>query len=216
MSFFGPGPTLLSPRSQSAYLAVLEIAGDLGFTMTRTKVAKLLYLADLRQAEFGQSAVTDIEWKWLDHGPYDYALLHTEQELASRGVIRSERTVYVTVTGTELKLVDDNYVRPTPEELARIQSVVEEFGKLSATTIKDLSYQSAPMIEAQKHARGIVLDMSLARSKPNVAKIAARYRNFLRSLPPEDHDAGAAQHDLVDVVASTQTTRKRATAALLG
>src|SRR5687767_6630928 len=80
-----------SPQTVAAYLAVLEAARIRGIQITRTKIAKLLYLADLRAIEDNRPPVSGVEWKWLEHGPYNNDLLFLENELVSHKVITRQR-----------------------------------------------------------------------------------------------------------------------------
>ncbi|MDG4803737.1 type II toxin-antitoxin system antitoxin SocA domain-containing protein [Micromonospora sp. WMMD980] len=208
-------PKNASARTAAAYLAVLGLARTLGYVITRLKIAKLLYLADLRAIEAGDDPVSGIQWKWLNYGPYNNSLLFLEDELVEAGVVRREPEPYY--GGQWLRLIDEASVGydMEPEEMAVLSSVVAEFGDLLATSLKDLSYQTAPMRDAQGRGRGTTLDLSLARPRPRLTGLAARMQGIINRLPEQENDPGVFE-DMIIESAALAAPRRRATRELLG
>src|SRR4051812_30721320 len=89
------------PRTVAAYLAVLEAARLQGYVITRLKLAKLLYLSDLSAVREGDNPVSGIEWKWLDHGPFNNVLQFLENDLVRSEVIGRQQYYW----GFQLRLV---------------------------------------------------------------------------------------------------------------
>jgi uncharacterized phage-associated protein len=214
--FVQPHPPCLDQRSESILLAVLDAAGRAGEFLTQTKLVKLLYVLDLRQHERGEAPLTTIEWKWLDHGPFHNAIYATQRKLIERDVIRPEERQWATKTGIQLRLVDGNYPHPPEEVYELIESTVLEFKSYSATRIKNYTYQTAPMIEAQTKGRGVVLNMDLARPLPDIRRRMSQFSALIKSLPDEAHDNTAAQDELVSVIEWSRNSRKRANGVILG
>ncbi|GAA1431363.1 hypothetical protein GCM10009616_18280 [Microlunatus lacustris] len=219
------GQDLMDDRTIDAYLFVLSEASRRSLTITRTKIAKLLYFADLEAASEGEPQVTGITWKWLDHGPYNYALMHGENDLVRQQEISREPVVYPTgAKGYILHVVREGDRAPAKEAQERLIEVVEHYGHLAAVTIKDLAYQSAPMLKAQKGGeRGVILDLELARPRVKLNALKAKYRKVLDSVdasPDDDDKSGLdsdeAQADLINVSESLREARGRANRALLG
>ena len=67
----------------SAVLAMLKAAKELDCEINRTKLAKLLYFADLRAIEVGGTAFSGAVWRWRNYGPYDNALIRAERIIVS-------------------------------------------------------------------------------------------------------------------------------------
>ena len=203
------------PRTVAAFMALLSAARRLGVTITRTKVAKLLYLADLRAVEEGATPPSGVEWLWLDHGPYNNCLMYLENRLVERGVVLREEYYW----GWQLRLVGelDAEFDLSEEDQLFIEAVVTDLGKLSAGSLKDMSYQTPPMLDAQNRGvRGVTLDLSLSRRPmPSLAKTARRMAAVLQRLPKQEDDPGAMD-DLVQELDELAPARQRANAKLLG
>lgn len=123
-------------------MAVLDIAREYGYTVTRTTLAKLLFFADLESVKQGGEPVSGLEWRWRYHGPYDNTLLRIEDELVTRRQIES---VPYFETGRRLRVVPTRHDYPYveilgSEDLETIRLTVRKLGNYAAATIRDLSY----------------------------------------------------------------------------
>lgn len=195
-----------------AYLAVLRLARKHGYIITRLKMAKLLYLSDLTAVREGHDPISGLEWRWLNYGPFDNTLQHLENELESSQAV--ERNEYF--GGYQIRLVTD----PTgydmaPADMEFLERIVSEYGGLAATTLKDLSYQTPPMVDAMKRERGVVLDLSLARPRPKLGELRRRMSAVLRELPEQTLDPGVAR-EIQQEMNELAEARGRATGAILG
>jgi hypothetical protein len=205
-----------SARRRAAVLAVLRAARSRGYLVTRVKLAKLLYLADLRAVTGGGDPVSGIEWKWLHHGPFDNVLLEIERELDREGVISTEQTFHPFGHRVRLTLVSDEGPRLPADEERVVAGTVAELGDLAASSLRDLSYQTPPMIEAQAcDNRGVVLDLDTVRPMPEVSRTLARLREIVRSLPDQHDDDGVAE-DLLRELEEMRPGRARANRRLIG
>jgi uncharacterized phage-associated protein len=200
-----------SPRTVAAYLAVLKFARERGYIVTRMKMAKLLYLADLDAVRAGDDPVSGVEWRWLNHGPFNNKLQFLETALADQGVVQLDEYY----RGYQVRLVKDlpGY-ELTPDDLAVIESVVAEYGGLAATSLKDLSYQTPPMVDAQQRGQGVVLDLSLARPRPKLGALSKRMSAVLARLPEQETDPGVFQ-EIEQEMDDLSAARRRATGMLL-
>jgi len=208
-------PTHATPRTIAAYLSVLRFARDRGYVITRLKIAKLLYLADLRAVQAGDDPISGIQWRFLHFGPYDNSLLYLEDQLVQSGVIHREQEPYF--GGKWLRLIREGsagYDMPS-EDMAVLESVVADFGSLLATSLKDLSYQTAPMRDAQERGRGSVLDLSLARPRPRLTGLAGRMNAVIARIDEQQTDPGVFA-DLIEEMSDLSASRARATRELLG
>lgn len=180
----------------AAVVHLLLTARSDGIQINRTKLAKLLYLADLKAVGQDMAPGTEVEWRWRHYGPYSNILLEVEQDLELAGVIQvAETTNYFGSPETRLRLLDET---PQVDIDARFKEIVEatlqEYGKLSATQLKDLTYQTAPMAAAQRLGeREVRLDLTGGDPFPNLAPALARLRRVARDLPPLEDEPGAIE-----------------------
>ena len=200
----------------AAVFALLSAARAQGAVITRTKLAKLLYLADLRAVEKLGRPGSGVEWRWLHYGPFSNLLLSVEDDLLNAGIISKETTEnYYGATEHRLRLG----ARQVPVDVdaqfaAIIEKVVLEYGNLAASTLRDLTYQTPPMIEAQReNARGEVLDLISGRPVPEVAPVLARFQDALNRLGSQEDEGDLSA--LADEVADWAPERARATRRLV-
>ena len=141
--------------------ALLLLAAQRGLRMTRTKTAKLLYLADLRSVASDGLARTGVLWRWWRYGPYCRSLLTVEDQLVRDGVVeRESRRLSPQVTEAVLT------ASPSTAEVPRqagdlvpfLDQVLTEHGDKSAQELTELAYDTPPMRAAQEHdEQGFVL-----------------------------------------------------------
>ncbi len=83
-------------RASEAMKALLGIAAARNLRMSRMKVAKLLYLADLRSVEHDGVAGSGVVWQWRHYGPFSNSLKRVENALVANGDIEMDvrRTWY--------------------------------------------------------------------------------------------------------------------------
>ncbi|WBC19701.1 hypothetical protein O7543_23125 [Solwaraspora sp. WMMA2080] len=201
-----PPPLSASRRTVAAYVAVLKLARERGYVVTRLKMAKFLYLTDLAAVRESEDPVSGVEWR----GPFNNSLQFLENELVERRVV--QRDPYY--QGFQIRLVGElpGYDMPA-EDMAILEKTLTELGGLAAATLKDLSYQTPPMEDALQRERGVVLDLSLARPRPKLAKLARRMSAVLRRLPEQENDPGIGQ-ELEREMAELAEGRRRATGVL--
>lgn len=215
MWFEGPAYSL-DPQSFAAYCRVLEKAKTARVSVTRTKIAKLLYLADLEAVRDGHAPVTHIEWKWLDHGPYNNALMFVENELVEQGHLTRETMQHGPYQGTYLRLVKCDHQDLNADAEEHLDEVFESFGHLGAKAIKDVAYETAPMRSAQAGgARGVVLDLRLARPRLDRDQLRDRFAPRLERAS-EEVPSDTVGDVVVEAVEASARQRRRATAELMG
>lgn len=136
---------------ESIILEVMKQSDAAGFEITRTKIQKLLYFIDLRFMDSHSRTATGAKWIWHDYGPFDSAVLEAEEKLSRSGSIVVSEEKYV--NGGKKKKIqfssdpDERYVEETLEQI--VADVLSDFGSLSPSEIKKLSYNTPPMLLAQ-------------------------------------------------------------------
>ena len=203
--------------TSAAVVQVLVAARVNGVVVNRTKLAKLLYLADLRAVEQDLPPGSGVEWRWRHYGPYSNNLRAIEDDLETAGVVQVIRTEnYYGSHEVRLKLL---LAAPQIEVDARFAVIVDEVmqshGLLSATQLKDLTYQTPPMQAAQRVGkRELRLDLSGGEPYPDLDVPLARLRRIVRELPWEEDEPGALE-ELVQEVDDWGQLRREANDGIL-
>jgi uncharacterized phage-associated protein len=210
-------PSQPSDPLVSATLAVLKAAREQGVEITKTKLVKLLYMADLQAVESGENQFSGATWRWDNFGPYDSALTRAEYELSNSNLIsRRDDRLFDEYGACVLSLavdIDD----PLPAQSMQIvRDIVRRLGGKSATALKDLSYKTSPMVEAQAGGeRGVLLDLSRVRRRKAVKSILARARARRATREAYEVTPGTYGELLTELAASRDSIR-RANGKVLG
>ncbi len=155
-------------RAGISMQALVRLAGDHGVHMTRSKVVKLLYLADLRSVASDGKALSGILWRWWHYGPYCQSLRKVEDRLVADGVI--ERNTSRLSTDIEEAVLSASRTSAdvsaqAGDFLAHLEAVLEDYGRHTARSLTDMAYDTVPMLEARRVGeRGVLLDMHEART----------------------------------------------------
>lgn len=197
-------------------LSLFRIARDQGRDLNRTKIAKLLYLADLSAVEEGGVAFSGATWRWENHGPFDPAQYRVEDALVASGIIERTQDPQSPCGEVRLRLVEDVDAPLGPESLAALGKVVAEHGGRSAAQLRNLTHETAPMVQAQTDGeRGVLLDLNRARRRKQYAALKERYRARRADRGPAEPDPGAGE-DLLAEMAEFAEVRHRANTKALG
>lgn len=194
-------------------LAVLKAAHEQGHHITRTKLVKLLYFADLAAVETGGTAFTGATWRWDNFGPYDTAIRRAEDVSVNMKVVdRDDQTRPYEYGTCHLKLaldIDD----PLPtDSMTVIRSVLHEYGAKTASTLRDLSYKTPPMVEATAAGeRMVLLDLSRARRAQQARALLDRHRRIRAAMPKRTDDPGVGD-ELLGEMADLAAVRGRVNA----
>ena len=200
-----------------AVVALLSVAARQRVSVTRTSLAKLLYLADLQAVEAGGDTVSGAEWRWLNYGPYDKRLRDIEADLVSSQILGREETVNF-FGGPEIRLYLTANMGPKvpAQTVALLDKVMSDYGHLAPTTLKDITYQTAPMLEAQAHGeRGDWLDLYLARPTKDVSRVLSHLREVAHTIPYEQGTEGGVD-EMMSEIEAFSPLRKEANRLLLG
>lgn len=137
-----------------AHSDLLRVAKEAGLDLNRTKVTKLLYLADLRAVRHGQEP-SGLPWVWHKYGPWSNNLYTLASRLQQAGELVVESVPFL---GDRYRLLRLRRASGSPYVL-HLRAVVGEYGHLSAGVLRDFTYQTAPMLRAQDAVRGVPLDL---------------------------------------------------------
>jgi uncharacterized phage-associated protein len=201
----------------SSVLALLKVAREQHRSINRTQVAKLLYFADLRAVQDGGTPFTGATWRWRDYGPYDNALLRAEDSIVEADLAeRRDSRGRIRHGPCTLRLVIDDLDDPLPTvQMEIIRQIVTEYGGKSATALRNLSYQTPPMIEAQAAGdREEILNLGRARRAKQAQELLARHQ-YRRSAQDTQVDDAGVEDDLMSEHEAMSALRHRATSKVL-
>lgn len=198
--------------------ALLGLAAARNLWMSRTKVAKLLYLADLRSVEHDGEAGSGVVWQWRYYGPFSNSLQRVENDLVAKGDIELDETSnwhgsaeYHLFTSP----VDRSSVESAGRFLEHLDAVLAEHGQRSATELVKLTYETEPMREAQANGlREAILDLGERRPIPDATATLARFQQMLDDHVADDDPAPSGCSE--EVLEPLRAARTRANKILLG
>ncbi|WP_419840705.1 Panacea domain-containing protein [Candidatus Poriferisodalis sp.] len=179
-------------RASEAMKALLGLAEARGLWMTRTKSAKLLYLADLRSVESDGVTGSGVVWQWRNYGPFSNDLYSVEDRLAASGDITVEETNNY-FGSPEYRLRAAAATTSLDEAspfLVHLDDVLSEHGGLSPSELKDLTYETEPMREAQADGeRNVILDLGDTAPIPGASATLHRFQRMLDNYVDDEEPA---------------------------
>jgi len=106
-----------------------------------------------------------------------------------------------------------------PQWIWHVDRIVENYGRLAASTLRNLAYQTEPMREAvEGGVRGVELDLEVVRPIPDLDLIGQHFRRVLDSLETENAEATddlVGQSEIEDDIGRLRPARSRATREML-
>lgn len=199
----------------AAVVGLLLAARAKGVTVNRTKLAKLLYFADIEAVKRMGRPQSDIPWVWLHYGPYSAELLEVERDLKTAGIMECESVdLGMGYVEQRLRLTTEAPQLEIDQKFAEILGgIVNDFGHLAATTLRDMSYQTPPMLEAQReNAHGARLDLLGGTPAPPMGAALKRMQAVLNRS--EIHENEGDLRGMVAELDEWAPGRRRANEAL--
>ncbi|GEM_PF-1279103 len=146
-------------RNEAVILGMLHALGRSG--CIRTKLVKLVYLADNFAFEQRGRKLTDFDYVWDHHGPnaVDDGIVQTLAGLAKRGLVACAefQTQYETY-GTKYSVPVSRW-QPAPADLAlapqdwaAIERIAATYGRKSWQSVVQASKESHPVREARQYS----------------------------------------------------------------
>ena len=206
-------------RAAGCFDALLALALGRSLSMSRTKVAKLLYLADLRSVEEDGKQGSGIAWRWRDRGPFDDALFAVERSLVAQNKIESKTSWWGVGANKQVDLTaksaTPSMLAGTDSFLRHIEFVLDEYGSCTARRLTDIAYGTQPMVEAQENDdREGLLDLGEAVPAIDISNSIIRYQMILDNHPADD-DTPIDNSCLTDEFGILAEERARATREML-
>lgn len=137
--------------------------------ITKTQLVKFLYLADLYSVKWTEKQLTDLNWYYYKHGPWDQEINSALARLEGQVVQKKEGNVVLIQMVNELS---EGYDFKFSESLQlMLENIRREWAGVTSEKIDELLkyvYTTAPMVEAQskynREDEGL-LNLQLEREK---------------------------------------------------
>lgn len=147
----------LKPEAKSLTLAILTRIREREGSASKTKLLKLLYLADIEHYRKAAETLTGFDWVFYLYGPWanEYDVLL--KQLADEGVLRSEGWTAGGQEGERLSAVESvdlGRAIKDNDTLLRTRRLVDVWADQGVPTLLDYVYfETEPMQGAEKMAR---------------------------------------------------------------
>lgn len=169
----------MNPAAKELVRAVLTRLRDVGANAGKTKLLKLLYLADIEHFRKTGVTLTGFDWIFFLYGPWAPEFDDVLTQLETEAIIGSRDWAATGVEGRELYIkdpLDIGKVIADTDEYFRTKGLIDTFAALSTPELLDYVYFSTePMQAATKMER---LDFG------KVSKVAPRlYRRSASGTP---------------------------------
>lgn len=155
--------------------ALVAAATQRGIAVTRTSIAKLLYFADLESVRLGLGTLSGIQWRWENYGPFNSHTIYPAIDRCEQaGLFEVEKTTnYFGSREYRYRASDRASASRAGDYLQVIETVVDKFGHMSPSDLKNLSYQTPPMVKVQATGRrDDPLDLSAGQGSAIAASMA--------------------------------------------
>lgn len=210
-------------RAAASIHALLVLAARRALGMTRTKVVKLLYLADLRCVGATGAARSGVLWRWWHYGPYCQSLRGAEDALVDSGAVERQ-SWRLSAYANEYRLAArpdaaTELMERSDEFLEHLDAVLEEHGHKNAKALTDIAYATAPMLEAQSEGnKDMLLDLDEQPEPADMNTIKAELAERFAHVPDADMtDVGPdGIPDADEIVSTFRGNRAYANSLLLG
>jgi uncharacterized phage-associated protein len=116
----------------------------------RTQLVKLIYLSDLFSRQFLGESLTDLDYIWWHHGPFDSRILAEISALADARTIREKSP---NANGHHYAAAGEPSAWSlTEDETEVVNFIAEQYGRLSAHSLTRKVAKTAPMVDAKQRA----------------------------------------------------------------
>lgn len=131
----------------------------------RTQIVKFLYLADVESRRYLGRPISDLDYIWYEHGPFDSEILAQLDQLFLAGLITAEKVSYPNgfagyqYRATEIPVHFDF----SKEQMTILDYTAVTYGSTRLRTLlEDVVYKTKPMLDAkEREAEGGRLRMEL-------------------------------------------------------
>ena len=157
--------------------------------LTRARLEKLIYLADVEWAWRYGDKLTDIDWIYNDYGPFVHACDPPTGELEGEGSVKIhyDQTVFGNDKRWHQWIGSEKEVGGvTPEEINVIRSVIKETWRFQFGRFVEYVYSTPPMVQANQYERHDIVRTMTKQRREILEKVTQdnlqRYEQDFRDL----------------------------------
>src|SRR5450759_1723299 len=144
----------MTPTAKSLVRAILTRLRELDSTASKTKLLKLLYLADIEHFRKAGSTLTGFDWIFYLYGPWAADFDRVLEQLQIEGLIDVRDWTDTSLEGREIRITDPldlGKVIGDTDEYFRTKRMIDTFAAQSTPELLDYVYFSTePMEGAEK------------------------------------------------------------------
>mgnify|MGYP002777007511 CR=1 FL=1 len=136
--------------------------------ITKTQLVKFLYLADLYSVKWTGKQLTDLNWCYYNHGPWNRDIDATLDSMRTLSFQKDGNAVLITVNDESLFSIDFDFSEGLKLILENIRREWSGSGSEKFDELLDYVYSTAPMVEAKSKHRPeeqVQLNLQLEREK---------------------------------------------------
>lgn len=135
--------------------------------ITKTQLVKFLYLADLYSVKWTENQLTELDWCYYTHGPWEQGIDEALRSMEESICLRQEGNASM-IELRDQSLLDTEFNFPLGLGLM-LENIRKEWaGSGKLPELLDYVYATAPMVEAKRKFESsdkVHLDLSLEREK---------------------------------------------------
>lgn len=130
------------------------IISRLNGTAIRTQLLKFLYLIDLEHRKLTGTPITDLQYKWWFHGPYDKKFKSYLKRLENKGLIKEERQKGIMDPDKEYFIYEDIEDKTISFSISNmekeiIDTIITEYRRFQLKDLlEEIIYETKPMLKA--------------------------------------------------------------------
>jgi uncharacterized phage-associated protein len=153
---------------QDVIAAILQAAG--GKISSEFRLLKTLYLIDWEHCQRVGEQLTDLNWKFHKHGPYDRTVMDTIKHSDLFSVNEIWDDSQQNVVRREIEINQSTNI-PNTIDTELMNSIMEKVKSLNSAKLKDLVYNTAPMVA---HHQGDLLNLPEIAKQSQLDKVKQR------------------------------------------
>lgn len=170
-SWFGPDTNILTskmkPQARALVLGILTRIREREGTANKTKLLKLLYLADIEHYRATGQTITGFDWIFYFYGPWAPEYDSLLKQLQEENAIKLQAWASAGIEGERISLNEEaqlDKLIPTADAFLRTRRFIDVWADKGVSSLLDYVYfETEPMRDARKMER---LDFSKVSVEP--------------------------------------------------
>lgn len=126
---------------------IYYLTSKLGVIESRTKLVKLLYLADVEAKEKLKRTITGLKYIYHFYGPYAPEIIEKAHEMDGEEIREVYNPLFDRYEYYAVK--KEREVDLDRDEIEVLNEVIKKYGRMNTSEIKEIAYDTRPMLKAE-------------------------------------------------------------------